>query len=172
MHDMKVVIDAGQIQARVKELAAEIETRFEGEPLVLVCVLKGAFIFFADLVRHLSCCPELDFIRLASYGADKESSGKVLFSKDMEVPVKGKHVVVVEDIVDTGRSMRYLEKVLAEREPRTVSICALVDKHERREVEVEVDFPGFRLKKGFIVGYGMDYAEKYRELPGIYEIIS
>jgi hypoxanthine phosphoribosyltransferase len=111
----------------------------------------------------------MDFVRLSSY-ADNVNSGRMVFSKDMEMSIKNRHVLLVEDIVDTGYSMEFLSKVLDARQPASVSICSLIDKTERRQTEVEVDYPGFVLEKGFIVGYGLDYAERYRELPGIFEV--
>lgn len=166
---MKTVISAQEIQARVVELGRDITLAYAGEPLTVVCVLKGAFLFFADLVRHIDLELELEFIRLASYGKGTES-GELVFSKDLETTIHGKNVLVVEDIVDSGRSMDFLKRTLAERKPKSLRIASLVDKYERREVPLTVDFVGFRLEKGFIVGYGMDYAERYRELGAIYEI--
>lgn len=166
---MKTVIAAEDIQTRVRELGREITRTYAGRPLTVVCVLKGAFLFFADLVRHIDLELELEFIRLASYGKGTEG-GELVFSKDLETTIKGKNVLVVEDIVDSGRSMDFLKRTLAERKPGSLRIATLVDKYERREVPLEVDFVGFRLEKGFIVGYGMDYAERYRELGAIYEI--
>lgn len=166
---MKTVLAPEEIQARVKVLGAEITKAYNGEPLTVVCVLKGAFLFFADLVRHIDLDLELEFIRLASYG-DGTESGELVFSKDLETTIQGKNVLIVEDIVDSGRSMDFLLRTFSERKPRTLRLAALVDKYERREVPLEVDFQGFRLDKGFIVGYGMDYAERFRQLGGIYEI--
>ena len=167
------LIDEQDIARRVGELGREIGRHYEGEPLIAVCVLKGAFLFFSDLVRALP--PELDlcldFVRLASYGDRTHGNEKVEFKKDLETDIEGKHVLVVEDIVDTGRSMDYFLKVLALRRPKSVRICALIDKSERREVELTVDFVGFALDKGFVVGYGLDYAEKYRGLPSVYDLI-
>ena len=164
------VITAEQIAERLQQLGAEISRHYEGEPLVCVCVLKGAFIFFADLVRHITIGPELDFVRLASYGQSTNSSGQVVFSKDLEVSLDGKHVLIVEDIVDTGNSIAFLRHVFEKRGPKSLKICALVDKHERREIALDIDFKGFTAS-GFIVGYGLDFAEKYRELPAIYELV-
>lgn len=125
-------------------------------------------MFFADLVRHITVKPELDFVRLASYGNASESSRTVSFTKDVEITLEGKHVLIVEDIVDTGRSMDFLMKQLAARGAKSLRLAVLIDKTERREVAVTSDFIGFSLPEGFIVGYGLDYAEKYRELDGIY----
>ena len=170
--ELRPVFTAEQIAGRVQELAEMIDARFGQEPLVAVCVLKGGFVFFSDLVRCLrNPRLELDFVRLASYGKSEVSSGHVHFGKDVEIELCDKHVLVVEDIVDSGRSMRFLLDQFAARKPRSLSLAALVSKRERREANVVVDFVGFDLQQGFIVGYGLDYAEQYRALPGIYEII-
>lgn len=164
------VISPEAVQARIAELGREITARFSGQPLVAVCVLKGAFLFFADLVRHLDLDVSVEFVRLASYGAGTSRGKHQVFSKDVEISLAGKSVLVVEDIVDTGHSADFLLRTFRERNPRDLALTSLVDKFERREVELAVDFPGFHLKKGFLVGFGMDYAEHYRELRGIYEL--
>ncbi len=172
-HELQELIPAVKIQERVHALAAEIEAHYAGESVVCVCVLKGAFFFFADLMRCLKNDPEMDFVRLASYGNGTSRGREVHFSKDMEVPVKGKHVLLIEDIVDSGRSVEFLKHVIEKREPKSLKVCALVDKQERREVDFDLDFFGFDLtNKGFLVGYGLDYAEKYRELDALYELIN
>ncbi len=173
MPEFKLLFSPAAIQARVDELAAAISAHYGEcrEPVVAVCVLKGAFIFFADLIRKLKLEPELDFVRLASYGSQTSPSARLLFSKDMEINVKGKHVLIVEDIVDTGSTVHYLSNVLAARGPVSIRICSLIHKWERREAEVDLDFYGFRLEKGFVVGYGLDCAERYRQLQAIYELI-
>ena len=158
---------AEAIQQRVAELAVDINKLYAGEPLVVICVLKGAFMFFTDLVKHLDCKPELDFVRLASYGHGTSNSS-INFTKDVELSLEGKHVLVVEDIIDTGHSMDFLFRQLAARGARSLRLAALIDKHERREVPVTAHFSGFNLPGGFIVGYGLDYAEQYRELPALY----
>jgi len=132
----------------------------------LVGVLKGAFVFVADLIRHLSIPVEVDFIRLASYGDTMESQ-ELRITKDLELPVRGRDVLVVEDIVDTGKTLRYLQDTLKRKGARTVSTCVLVDKRQRRQVEVAIDYVGFVVQEGFIVGYGLDYAESYRHLPDL-----
>ncbi len=170
-HRLVLKISDEKIQNRVQELAVHISQDYQGKDLLLVGVLKGAFIFLADLVRHLEIPAEVDFIRIASYGASTESSGGVSLSKDLECPIDGRDVLVVEDIVDTGVTMRWLIAHLKSRKPRTVKICALIDKYERRTVEVPVDYAGFRIPSGFVVGYGLDFAEKYRGLRGIYEVV-
>lgn len=169
--ELKVIYGQKDIQARVWELGAQISRDYANEPLVAVCVLKGAFVFFADLMRSLSIDPEMDFVRLSSYADQTSTTGEVIFSKDMEISVEDKNVLIVEDIVDTGYSINYLTKVLRERKPRSIKICALLDKRERRKVDIQVDYSGFVLEKGFVVGYGLDYAEKYRNLDGIYELV-
>lgn len=169
---LRPVFTADRIAGRVRELAAQVDACYGQEPLVVICVLKGAFVFFSDLVRCLQNRNlELDFVRLASYGKSDVSSGHVIFSKDVESDISGKHVLIVEDIVDSGRSMRFLLDQFAARQPRSLRLAALVDKHERRQAAVDVDFSGFILGQGFIVGYGLDHAERFRALPGIYEII-
>jgi len=173
-HKMLPVIPAAGIQKRVAELGAELSAHYKGQPLVCVCVLKGAFLFFADLVRRIDIGtggPEIDFVRLASYGNSTSRGRQAVFTKDLEVDVAGKHVLLVEDIVDTGRSAEFLLHVLEKRGAASLKICAFIDKHERRESGVTVDFAGFPIQKGFIVGYGMDYAEKYRELDAVYELV-
>lgn len=170
-HRMLPVIGADAIRRRVAELGAEITAEYQGKPLVCVCVLKGAFLFFADLMRHIRTPMEIDFVRLASYGAGTSRGRQTIFSKDMEVDIDGKHVLLVEDIVDTGRSAEFLMHVLQKRGAASIRICAFVDKNERREVGMTVDFAGFPIQKGFIVGYGMDYAEQYRELDAVYELV-
>jgi hypoxanthine phosphoribosyltransferase len=164
-------ISSETIQQRVRELADEINEKYKGKDVVCVCVLKGAYVFFSDVVRLLDMRPVVDFIRLSSYGNSSNTSGKILFSKDLEIDITDKHVIVFEDIVDTGRSMEFLMAVLKKRGPASVRICALLKKDERSEVNVHVDYCGFPLTKGFVVGYGLDYAERYRELPGVYELV-
>ncbi|PTN38243.1 hypoxanthine phosphoribosyltransferase [Desulfonatronum sp. SC1] len=167
---MQLIIDAEAIAKRIRELGAKISEKYGDEPLVMVCVLKGAFIFFADLVRAMTIEPEVDFVRLASYGAQTSRKERILFSKDMELSVQDKHVLVVDDIVDTGHSALYLLNVLRMRGAKSLRVCALIDKRERREVDVAVDFAGFVLSEGFVIGYGLDYAERYRHLPAVYTL--
>jgi len=170
-HKLTPFITAEQIAERVESLGKEITESYEGEePLVCICVLKGAFLFFSDIIRKIDRDIEVDFVRLASYGTATSRSDDIVFSKDLEISIEDKDVLVIEDIVDTGHSMDFLLKVLEMRKPKSLKICSLIDKHERREKEVKVDFAGFQLNDGFIVGYGLDYAERYRELGGIYEL--
>ncbi|MBO4301027.1 MAG: hypoxanthine phosphoribosyltransferase [Desulfovibrio sp.] len=172
VNELKPVFTKEQIATRVHEMAAEIDAVYGDEPLVAVCVLKGAVVFFSDLTRSLhNKNLEMDFVRLSSYGRQSSSSKHVIFNKDVEIDLCDKHVLIVEDIVDSGHSMRFLLGQFAARRVRSLRLATLVDKGERREMDIPLDFVGFTLKKGFIVGYGLDYAERYRALPGIYEII-
>lgn len=163
------VIGEEDVQRRIREMAEEISAVYKDEPPVVVCVLKGAFMFFSDLVRHLTCKPHIDFVRLGSYGSAAESSQSITLSKDVEVSLKDRHVLIVEDIVDTGHTMDFLFREFQARGARSLRLAVLVDKKERREVPVTAHFVGFALPSGFLVGYGLDYAEMCRELPAIYE---
>ena len=170
--ERKIVYTSGQIAERVRTMAAEIDAFYGDEPLVAVCVLKGAVFFFTDLVRAMrSENLELDFVRLSSYGKGTSSSRHMVFSKDVDCDITGKHVLIVEDVVDSGLSMQFLMRQFEARGARSLRLAALVDKNERREVDVRVDFAGFKLEEGFIVGYGRDYAEKYRALPDVVELV-
>lgn len=171
MHDMKEVFSAAVIRRRVEELAAQIDEVYRGETIVGVCVLKGAFPFFSDLVRAMKTDVLIDFVRLASYGDRASSSEHVQITKDVEISLEGRHVLIVEDIVDTGRSMDFLMRYFSSRGAKSIRLAALIDKKERREFSVHSDFAGFDLPSGFIVGYGLDYAERYRTLPAIYELL-
>lgn len=165
---MNILLDAETIRNRVRNMAAEIEAAYpKDEPIHLVCVLKGGFMFMADLVRSMTTGVSLDFIAVSSYGAGTKSSGEVRFQKDLDTSIEDRHVVLVEDIVDTGRTLKYLQQVLARRAPRTIRTACLLSKPSRREVEVPVDYIGFTIEDRFVVGYGLDYAEKYRNLPHI-----
>ncbi|WP_034621100.1 hypoxanthine phosphoribosyltransferase [Desulfovermiculus halophilus] len=169
---MHCLFDSRTIAARVSELGAAIDHAYSRAqaPLVAVCVLKGAFVFFADLIRQMQTPLELDFVRLASYGQQTTRQEKVHFSKDIEVSVQGKHVLIVEDIVDTGHTLAYLKQVFQARRPSSIAVCSLIHKTGRREIDLPVDFYGFALDKGFVVGYGLDCAEAYRQLDAIYEL--
>ncbi len=167
---LKLLYSQRDISLRVKELALQISKDYEGKELFLIGILKGAFIFLSDLVRALQIPVKIDFVRLQSYGSKTESSLEVKLTKDIESAIEGKEVLIVEDIVDTGITLRFLLQRLRERNPRSLKICALIDKEQRRKAEIDVDYVAFRLSGGFVVGYGLDFDEKYRYLPGIYEI--
>lgn len=161
------LISEAALMARVAELAHEIQVRIPPGPLTVVGVLKGAFIFTADLVRRISRELQCDFLTLRSYGDSTESSGVVELVGDLSLPVEGRHVLIVEDIVDSGLTLRYLRHILAARSPASVWVAALLDKPSRRRVEVDVDFVGFSIPDHFVVGYGLDAAQSYRNLPYI-----
>jgi hypoxanthine phosphoribosyltransferase len=163
---MQTLISAEQIEARVRTLADEIRRDHAGD-LHLVCVLKGAFIFMADLIRALPGHTSIDFMALSSYGKSTSSSGEVRLLKDLDVGLEGRDVVIVEDIVDTGLTLTYLQGILRARGPRTLRTACLLSKPSRRKVDVTVDYIGFTIEDRFVVGYGLDYGEKYRNLPYI-----
>jgi hypoxanthine phosphoribosyltransferase len=165
---VNVLLDAETIQARVKALAQEIERDYpEREEIHMVCVLKGGFLFMADLIRSMSARVTLDFIAVSSYGSGTKSSGEVRFQKDLDSSLENRHVVVVEDIVDTGLTLKYLQEILRSRAPRSLRTACLLSKPSRRQVDVAVEYIGFTIEDRFVVGYGLDYAEKYRNLPHI-----
>jgi len=156
------------LQARVKELAGQISTDYSDREPIVLGVLNGAVFFFADLVREMTIPSRIDFIRAASYGSGTSSSGSVRLTKDLEIPIEGEPVILVEDIVDTGLTVTKIVEILRERGPESVKVCALIDKLERRSMDVVIDYCGFQVKEGFLIGYGLDYNEQYRYLPDIY----
>ncbi len=168
--ELKLLFSKKAIEETVARLAHEISADYANKQVVLIGVLKGAFVFLADLVRQLTIPVEIEFMRIASYGSQKESSGEIIIKKDVEISLEGKDILVIEDIVDTGLSLTFLLDHLRERNPSSLKICALVDKKSRREVEVEVDYIGFTIDEGFIVGYGIDFNEGYRALPEIFVV--
>jgi hypoxanthine phosphoribosyltransferase len=163
----RVLISRQEIEAMVKKLAAEISEHYRDKSPLLVGILKGSFIFMADLVRLIDFPLEVDFVRLSSYGHGKESSGEVKVVHELSTPVEGRDVLVVEDIVDTGRSVAFLMDYLKKKEPASLKLCVLTDKPSRRQVPVTIDYPGFTVPDKFLVGYGLDWDEKYRNLPDI-----
>jgi len=165
---MQVMLSREQIEKRIRELALEIERDYgANEEIHLVCVLKGGFVFLSDLVRSLKARVTLDFIAMSSYGKGTKSSGEVRLLKDVDHALEGRHVIIVEDIVDTGLTLHYLQEILRARSPRTLRTACLLSKPSRREVEVPVEYIGFTIEDRFVVGYGLDYDEKYRSLPYI-----
>jgi hypoxanthine phosphoribosyltransferase len=163
----EVLISAEQIQTQVAKLGAQISVDFAGEEILIIAVLKGALLFLADLIRHIDLPLAIDFMAVSSYGAGTESTGVVRILKDLDEPIDGKHVLIVEDIVDSGRTLDYLLRLLEQRSPATIHVCTLLDKQERREIDVPIDYMGFEVPDEFVVGYGLDYAELYRQLPCI-----
>jgi hypoxanthine phosphoribosyltransferase len=170
MPDLTPVLEKEAIAGLVSRVAGSISQDYQNCSLVLIGVLKGAFIFLSDLVRCLTIPVQVDFIRVASYGAGNCSSGKIQLSKDLEMDVAGKDVLIVEDIVDTGLTLQRLVDHLKSHGPRSVKICTFIDKVERREVPIEPDYFCHRVEEGFLVGYGLDYAEDYRYLQGLYHL--
>jgi len=164
----KTILSKNQLQHRVAELGAEISRDYTGKSLVLIGVLNGAFIFMADLARAITLEDlQLDFIRVSSYGKSSESSGTITLSKDVELDLTGKHVLLVEDIIDTGRTLEWLVQAFAKKNTASVRICALINKAERRKVALQPEYSGFDIADGFLVGYGLDYGEDFRHLPDV-----
>lgn len=161
------LLSAEEIQSRVAQLGAELSQVYAGQEVLVIGILKGAFVFCADLVRHLAVPAQVDFMAVSSYGASTESSGVIRIVKDLESSVEGRHVLLVEDIVDSGLTLRYLREYLEHQKPASLRVCVLLDKPQRRKTEVKVDYTGFTIPDEFIVGYGIDYAERYRNLPYI-----
>ena len=164
---VRPLISEERIRARIRELGAEITERYRGEELVLVGVLKGCLLFLADLARTIDLPLSIDFLGLSSYGGGLESSGVVRITNDLSRPIEGKHVLVVEDIVDTGLTMQYLLDNLNTRAPASVGVCSLLFKPENNRIPIRIDFLGFEIPNKFVVGYGLDHDEKYRNLPYI-----
>ncbi|HID88546.1 MAG TPA: hypoxanthine phosphoribosyltransferase [Anaerolineales bacterium] len=164
----KILIAEDALQKRIAELAQEINATYTDEDCpLLVCVLKGAFMFLADLARHLEMRHEIDFMETSSYGSGTVSSGVVRILLDLERNIEGRHVLIVEDIIDTGRTLDYITRNLRTRNPASLRVCTLLSKPARREIDVPIDFVGFEIPDEFVVGYGLDYAEIYRNLPFI-----
>jgi len=161
----KTLISEKKLQKRIKELGKKISRDYKGKKLVLIGVLKGAFVFMADLLREINIPVEIDFIQVSSYGASKTSSGVIKIKKDVDLPIVGKHVLLVEDIVDYGYTLNYLLKFIKAKKAKSVRVCAMLDKPSRREVEVPIAYKGFEVPNKFIVGCGLDDAEKNRNLP-------
>jgi hypoxanthine phosphoribosyltransferase len=167
----EIIVQADDLKHRVKELGAEISRDYEGRDLLLVCVLKGAVFFLSDLMRHIEVPCEVDFMAVASYGSATESSGVVRIIKDLDTPIEGRDVLIVEDIVDSGLTLQYLKRSLETRNPASLEVCALLTKPERRTAEVEARYVGFEIPNKFAVGYGLDHAERYRNLPFVAALV-
>ena len=169
LHDdvEEILLDAETIAARVAELGAQLSADYVGRDPVLVSVLKGALVFLADLMRTMDLPTSIDLMEVSSYGAATESSGQVRILKDLSKPIEGRDVIVVEDIIDTGLTLNYLLGYLADRQPATIRICCLLDKPARRLADIPIDYIGFTIPDRFVIGYGLDYDERYRNLPYI-----
>ena len=167
MHDNVeyVMLTAEQIDTRVKELAAQLDKLYEGRRPVVVCVLKGSVLFFTDLIRNMKTSVELDFMSVSSYGSGTKSTGELKIKKDIATDIKGRDVLIVEDIIDSGNTIYHLKKMLIERAPASINIVTLLDKPDRREAPMEPEYTGFVIEDEFVIGYGLDYAEDYRNLP-------
>ena len=164
----RIMITPEQISERVKALAAQLDKLYEGRTPVVVCILKGSVMFFADLIREMKSSLQIDFMAVSSYGKDTISSGKLQVKKDLTVNISGKDVLIVEDIIDSGRTLAYLIEILKQRGPKSIHLCTLLDKPERRvKKQVHVDYTCFTIPDEFVVGYGLDYDQKYRNLPYI-----
>ncbi len=161
----KVLLTKEQLEQRIKELGAEITRDYQGKELVLAAVLRGSYVFMADLTRAIDLPLTVDFMAVSSYGAGTVSSGQVEIKKDLSDPIEGKNLLIIEDILDSGNTLYYLMDVLSARHPASIRICTLLDKPERRVKPIKADYAGFVIPDAFVVGYGLDYAEKYRNLP-------
>src|ERR1700745_758718 len=161
----EILVQPDELRSRVRELGAEISGDYAGRDLLLVGVLKGAVFFLADLMRHLTVPCEIDFMAISSYGASTDSSGVVRILKDLDINIEGRHVLVVEDIIASGLTLSYLLRNLESRGPATIETCALLTKPARREIDVPVRYVGFEIPNKFVIGYGLDFAERYRNLP-------
>ncbi|HPO05133.1 MAG TPA: hypoxanthine phosphoribosyltransferase [Bacillota bacterium] len=162
-----VMINKEEIKKRVSELGAEISKDYKGESILAICVLKGAVLFMSDLIRELNVETKIDFMAVSSYGASTKSTGVVRILKDLDSNIEGENVIIVEDIIDSGLTLKYLKEYLLARNPKSLKICTLLDKPERRATDIRADYVGFSIENKFIVGYGLDYDQKYRNLPYI-----
>ena len=170
MPELIPVLKKSDINSMVAQVARRISSDYQDHELILIGVLKGAFVFLSDLMLNLSIPVQVDFIRVASYGSDTSSSGRINLTKAVEIDVKNKDVLVVEDIVDTGLTLSYIIDYLKSFKPNTVKVCTLLDKRQRRQANVKVDYACHIVTEGFLVGYGLDYDEDYRDLPEIYHL--
>ena len=164
---IEVMIPEEKVNARIAELAAQISRDYEGKCVHLICILKGSIFFTCELAKRITVPVTLDFMSVSSYGNDTKSSGVVRLVKDLDEPLEGKEVIVVEDIIDSGRTLSYLLDNLSSRKPGSLRLCTLLDKPERRVTDVKVDYTGFEIEDKFVIGYGLDYAQRYRNLPYI-----
>lgn len=161
----KVLISEEELKTRIAEMGAQLSEEYEGKNVVLVCILRGAVHFFSDLARSMTCMTEFDFMSISSYGNSSRTSGVVRLAKDMDTSITGRHVLIVEDIMDSGYTLKHLKKVLLAREPASLKICCLLDKPSRRECDITPDYVGFTIPNEFVVGYGLDCENYYRNLP-------
>lgn len=164
---IRVLLTEQEVDAKIEAIGRQISEDFAGEKVHLICVLKGGVFFMCELAKRITLPVSMDFMSVSSYGAEKQSSGVVKIIKDLDEPLDGKNVIIVEDIIDSGRTLSYLIDILQKRNPKSLTLCTLLDKPERRVTEVEVDYVGFNIPDEFVVGYGLDYNQEYRNLPYI-----
>lgn len=164
---IKVLISEEEVDARIRELGEKISKEYEGKQIHLICVLKGGVFFMCELAKRITVPVTIDFMTTSSYGAGTVSSGEVKIKSDVEIPVDGRNVLIVEDIIDSGNTLHFLQDVFKDRNAKSVRLCTMLDKPDRREVDVDVDYVGFTIPDEFVVGYGLDYDQKYRNLPYI-----
>ena len=162
---VKEMISQETVENRIKEMAAQISKDYEGKSVHLVCILKGSVFFTCELAKYITVPVTIDFMQCSSYGADTKSSGIVKLAKDLDEPITGRDTIIIEDIIDSGRTLSHLVKLLSQRDPASLQLCTLLDKPDRRVVEVDVKYTGFEIPDEFVIGYGLDYAEKFRNLP-------
>lgn len=170
---IRIMIPEDEVDAKIAELGKRISQEYAGQSVHLLCILKGSVFFICELAKRITVPVTLDFMQVSSYGAETKSSGVVRLSKDLDEPLNDKNVIIVEDIIDSGRTLSHLKNLLSQRHPKTLRICTLLDKPDRRMVDVDVEYVGFQIPDEFVVGYGLDYAQKYRNLPyiGILEFV-
>lgn len=166
MGELKVLIDEQTLQARIKEMAEQIKKEYDGKVLTFICILKGSIFFTADLAKKIDGDVRIDFVRVSSYDGEN-STGEIKMKLDLKDSIQGKDVIIIEDIIDTGRTLKYLKEYLKIKKPNSLKVCTLLDKKERRVCDMEADYIGFNIPDKFVIGYGMDYDEKYRNLPYI-----
>ena len=167
MGEIKTLIDEQKLQNRIAQIAKQIEEEYKGKEITFICILKGSVFFTMDLAKKIDGDVRLEFIRVSSYGEGTESSGEIKMKLDLKDSIQGKDVIVIEDIIDTGRTLSFLIEYLKMKKPNSVKLCALLDKPDRRVIDVKVDYTGFQIPDKFVIGYGLDWDEKYRNLPYI-----
>ena len=168
---INVMLSEEEINSRIAELGEQISRDYEGKENFLICILKGASFFACELAKRITVPVNIDFMKVSSYGGGTVSSGQVSIKMDVSESIAGKEVLIVEDIIDSGNTLNLLPKILMERGPKSIRLCALLDQHDRREVDVKMDYVGFRIPDKFVVGYGLDYDQRYRNLPYIGEVV-
>jgi len=163
----RIIFNETEITEKVIEIASKLDKYFKGEQITFICILKGSYMFFSDLLKHIKSDVRIDFMQVSSYGSSTVSSGKLKIKKDLDIDIEGKNVVIVEDIIDTGITLFNLKQYILDKKPKDLKICAFLDKFERRTADVEADYVGYRIEDRFVVGYGLDVNEEYRNLPYI-----